>query len=462
MGLLKRMLVSVFALCFGFGGHPANAADTVRVEPREINDLLANPGMGWQTFGKFADEDRALAGLPSSTAYFRHYWKEVEPKEGQINWALYDGLLQHARRAGQKLALRVMTAGTGRDYHYSPPWMKEMGLPGSEYRRGGSDRLHWAPDLDDPRVLSRHLRLIEALGRRYDGHPDLALMDIGSVGLWGEWHMSGTGVEMPTTATQRKIIDTYFASFPKTPLVMLIGPLDGLKYAIGKGAGWRADCLGDMGGFSKNWCHMKNFYPQQIERAGIGDVWRRAPVAFETCWTMQKWVDEGWDIQSIFDWAMAQHASLINNKSSPIPEGTRNQVEEVLRLLGYRFVVRSVEHAAEIKPGRSLEVRMAWENVGVAPCYYDYRLALALADGSGKQVAVSVGEAVVRNWLPGKFDLVERIALPADLKPGDYALQIAIVEPSEPLSASKPVVRLAISGRRDDGWYPVSCVKVTQ
>jgi hypothetical protein len=269
--------------------------------------------------------------------------------------------------------------------------------------------------------------------------------------------MSGTGVDVPTTKTCRTIIDAYFAAFKKTPLVMLIGHLDGLKYATAKGAGWRADCLGDMGGFSKNWCHMEDFYPQQIERAGIGDVWKRAPVAFESCWTMQKWVEEKWSVEQIFDWALAQHASYINNKSSPLPKGSRPLVERMLRHLGYRFVVRSVEHAAEARRGKTLEVRMKWENVGVAPCYADYRAAVALADRRGKRRVVAMAPGKAREWLPGKFDLVARLAVPGNLAPGDYAVQIAVVPASSP---GEGVVRLAIAGGRSDRWYPVSQVKI--
>jgi len=454
----ERICIAGAVMVFAFlaMATKAAAAEPVRVQPREISDLLANPGMGWQTFMRFADEDRALAGLPSSMAYFRWYWKEVEPRDGEIDWKKFDDLLARARKAGQQVALRIMTAGTGGDYDYSPPWLRAIGLPGSEYQYAGGGPKHWVPDLDDPRVLSRHLRLIEGMGKRYDGHRDLALMDIGSVGLWGEWHMSQTGVNMPSTETRRKIIDAYLAAFRKTPLVMLIGDLEGLKQATSRGAGWRADCLGDMGGFSKNWCHMKNMYPQQIEKAGIADAWKRGPVAFESCWTMEKWAKEGWDVQMIFDWALAQHASYVNNKSSPIPEGTRPQVETLLRLLGYRFVVRSVEHPAEVERGRTFEVRMEWANVGVAPCYADYRLALALVDGNGKRFAVSVSEAKVRDWLPGKFNLVETVTVPPALAPAEYALHLAVVDPA----TREPVVRLAIAGRRDDGWYPISRARV--
>ena len=58
------------------------------VKPREIADLLANPHMGWQTFHRFADEDPNLAGLPSGSAYFRFYWRDLEPQEGRIGVGL--------------------------------------------------------------------------------------------------------------------------------------------------------------------------------------------------------------------------------------------------------------------------------------------------------------------------------------------------------------------------------------
>jgi hypothetical protein len=430
----------------------------VRVEPKEIDNLLANPGMGWQTFMRFADEDPNLAGLPSSTAYFRFYWKDLEPAPGEIDWAKLDELFAHGRRAGQQLALRVMCAGTGRDYDYSPPWLREkLELPGFEYRYNDGPK-HWVPDLDDPRVLKRHLDLINAIGDRYDGNPQLALMDIGSVGLWGEWHMSGTGVDLPTTETRRTIIDTYCEAFPRTPLVMLIGDLEGLKHAVSRGAGWRADCLGDMGGFSKTWNHMQNFYPQQIEKAGIENAWKRGPVAFESCWTMQKWVEEGWDVERIFDWALAQHACYMNNKSAAIPEGGRPLVEAYLRLLGYRFVVRSVEYSGQVPAGGNFAVELTLENVGVSPCYERLHPAFRIINDAGASV-MFLGEADVRDWLPGEHSIEDGVnGLPKDLKPGTYWFDFAIVRDFD----SGPVVNLAIEGRREAGWYRMGKVEIVE
>jgi len=426
------------------------------VTPRETDELLANPGMGWQTFHRFANEDENLAGLPSTCAYFRFYWRDLEPAEGKIDFAKLDSLLARARKAGQKLAFRIMCAGTTQDYLYVPQWLKDKGCRGFEYRRRGQGPKHWVPDMDDPIFQEAHFRLIRELGNRYDGHPDLDLVDIGSVGLWGEWHMSGTGVELPRLETRLAIIDAYCRAFPQTPKVMLIGDEEGMKHAIRQGCGWRADCLGDMGGFSKTWNHMEHFYPQQIRRTGAEEAWKKAPVAFETCWDMRKWKREGWDIRYIFDYALNYHVSYLNNKSAPIPAGTRGEVERLLRHMGYRLVLRQLEHEATLKPGSPLALDMIWENVGVAPPYRDYLLAFRLTEKASQRQRIFTTETSIKGWLPGEVKVTESLRLPLNLPAGRYELALAIVEPD----THRPAIRLAIAGRAADGWYPLSQVEI--
>ncbi len=63
---------------------------------------------------------------------------------------------------------------------------------------------------------------------------------------------------------------------------MLIGGDEALAAAIDGGAGWRADCLGDMpGGFRENWCHMYDVYSYRIAEADAADAWKHAPVSLE-------------------------------------------------------------------------------------------------------------------------------------------------------------------------------------
>jgi len=460
----------------------ACAADDgwVKVVPKEASEILANPGMGWETFHHTAKQEKNLPSwIPSTVHYARWGWGELEPRPGTINDAFLDKVLWETREAGQKLAFRVMCCSTDVGHPYQPKWLREIGGREIETRYDG-DGPFVVPDLDDPTVLERHLDFIQRLGARYDGHPDIDHVDLGSVGWWGEWHMSGSGVaKMPTPQTQKRIVDAYLAAFKKTPLLMLIGGGKMLKYATKHGTGWRADCLGDMGGFSKNWCHMRMAYPQEITEAQAGDVWKTSPVAWETCWDMRKWVNEGWSLRFIFNYALALHGSYINNKSAPLPKGgsVRAELERFLRRLGYRLVLKELSHPSQVKAGEKLELVMKWQNTGSAPCYRPYRLAYRVADSNGTG-RVLASRITVNRWLPGSIKLFTKeffkepadlppgdvnevqdaIAVPADLAPGDYNLSIAVVGEKR----EEPVVRLGIKGRADDGWYPLSKVSVAR
>jgi hypothetical protein len=474
----------------------ASTVETVKIVPEETDAVLANPGMGWETFGRPADKDKNLPDwIPSTIQYARWGWGVLEPEPGKIDYEFLDKVLAEARASGQKLAFRVMCCSTSPRRPYHPEWLADVGGKILSCDYSGTEGL-LVPDLDDPVVLERHLDFIKRLGARYDGHPDIDHVDLGTVGWWGEWHMSSSKTgKMPTMANRKKIIDAYFAAFHKTQLLMLIGGGECLSYAVSLGAGWRADCLGDMGGFSKNWCHMCDAYPKLIPAAGVQDAWKTAPVAWESCWEMRRWVKEDWSLRYIFNYALDMHGSYLNNKSAPLPEGenVRAEIERFLRRLGYRLVLRQIEHPARIRTGEPLRLAMKWQNTGSAPCYRPYRVAYRLtSENAGEKILV--GNVTVEKWMPGHVetfsdefikdppelppgpvvDVTDQIVVPANMSAGLYRLAIGVVgfhrvdavPPSnrgqDARDTWKPVVQLGIKGRTQDGWYQLSKIEITK
>ncbi len=338
----------------------------VVVAPEEMNEILANPGMGWETYQKSSKQDESLpAWIPSTVRYVRWGWGKLEPQPGKIDYALFDQLLNETRDSGQKLAFRVWCCSSRAGIPYHPAWIKQVGGRELLIDHEGSDGLVPVPDMDDPVVLNRHLDFIKRLGQRYDGHPAIDHLDLGSVGWWGEWHFSDTRKgRMPALENRKKVVDAYLAAFKKTPLLMPIAGGECLTYASDRGAGWRADCLGDMRGYGHDcWCHMRVGYPTYIQEARILDAWKRAPVAWEACWDMRRWASEGWPLRYIFNYALALHGSYFNNKSTPLPRGesVRPEVERFLRRLGYRLVLKELRHPAAARPGAKLEI---------GPCFW--------------------------------------------------------------------------------------------
>jgi len=447
----------------------AFAADPVVVRPKEIDDVLVNPGIGFMTFQRFNGDalnkgTSWTEGYPieyqpfkgslenkdhpaTSIAYFRVYWKFIEPEEGNYRWDLIDTAMRTAHDRGQTLMLRVAPYGTEKTNDV-PEWYRKV--PGEATQRELPDK-KWRVDPDNPAYARYFGRMVRALGARYDGHPDLELVDISIVGAWGE----GSGSEFLGRAAREELMDAYLESFRKTPLV--IQPTDEKTnaYASSRGqVGWRVDCLGDMRGFSNSWCHMYDLYPQQIIKLGLQDAWKTQPVTMEACWVMQHWKNKNWDVDYIIEQSLKWHISSFNNKSSAVPAEWWPQVNRWLKKMGYRFVLRKFTFPASVPPAGQIAFTSWWENKGVAPCYREFPLALRLRNASHS--AVLITDADIRKWLPGDNLYDDAVYLPADLPAGDYDLSLAIVDPA----SRQPKVKLAIEGRDSEGWYPLGRIQV--
>jgi len=93
--------------------------EQVVVTPEETDEILANPGMGWETFHRTSKQDKNLPSwIPSTVHYARWGWGQLESQPGTLNTEFLDKVLKETHNSGQKLAFRVMCCSTtkGRPY----------------------------------------------------------------------------------------------------------------------------------------------------------------------------------------------------------------------------------------------------------------------------------------------------------------------------------------------------------
>jgi hypothetical protein len=445
--------------------------NVVVVRPKEIQDVLVNPGMGITTFQRFNGQEPnpplkwseigPATRLPApettpdfpktSVAYCRWYWNVLEPERGKFNWEIVDLAVEEARAHGQKLAIRLM------------PYSNEESLP-DWYRRSGAKRANkdsdkdgkiWQPDFSDPLFLKYWGELVAEAGTRYDGNPYLDTVDISSVGYWGE----GWSSYMPAFSHQQALIDIWLDAFKRTPLLMNFDEPQALAYGTQHGAGWRLDCWGDMRVSSSDPyfpAEMLEIYPQQVVRAGIQDVWRKSPVSLETCYTVAGWKERGYDLDYILAQGLRWHVSTANIKSAPIPAEWKGQFEDFQKKMGYRFILRRLEYSKMVKPGAMMPVHLWWLNAGVAPIYGEYDLAMELRSPT-KAATIRI-PVDVRKWLPGDAVFDGTVYVPDDLPSGAYEVRIAMLDPL----TGKPAIRFAIEGRQGDGWYAMGSITVKE
>jgi hypothetical protein len=420
----------------------------------EDKGFLQIPGAGWQTFDRTANLDNTLGSLrfKSGCAYYRWYWVSLEPQEGQYNFAMIDDILKTCRENNQALAFRVMCEDpTGEGL---PQWLIDKGIKRT-YTACPQEGAHYAPDMSDPVFIYYHEKLIRALGERYDGHPDLAQVDLGSIGLWGEGHIYCDPDLMPGADIIHSVIDLYYEAFPNTPISALMATVYDDDYAVKHGpCGWRADSWGDADGTGGRWNHHENYYWPTNNK--YPDMWKSGPVVFEP--GEPGGYMDGWTapVKKIVDDAIAWHSSMVSNKSHPIPQNIIPDIERLVMKLGFRLVLRSITYNNAAVSGSEIPITMKWENLGIAPPYRDHRIAFRLKDKRRMIYGTEITDQSIRGWLPGETNATVKFKLPSDLPEGDYSLEMGVVFHN----SVEHTIPIANKGRTTDGWYTLGNMKI--
>jgi hypothetical protein len=403
------------------------------ITPIPITGVIKNPGIGYQTFYRSAISDTRF---PSSTMYTRVDWSQVEPAPGVFNFSVIDKALSSAKAAGQRLAFRIMGFERG---NLGPVGLKNAGFPGFTFNFRDTSGV-WFPDLSQNVVQQDLTALVSALGERYGNDPAIDSVDIGFVGDWGEFHFAHTSPTppYPSTSALKSLIDDFLTNF-KVPIV-ISGTLraeddSAFNYAIQRKVGWRVDCWGD---YAAGWDHMHNFYPAVLAEAP--NAWRNGPVILEPCGVMLDWVASNYPWQDALQWAIDNHASLFNNKNSPIPLEMRSQLEGMLTKIGYRFVLTQVQLPTAVASNSSFSLNLNWSNVENAPIYFKRHLLVKIGS-----LVTDTGLSM-KGFLPGARTDTPTVSVKG-LLPGTYPVQIGLAAPG----SLTPDITLAIRG--EGPWY---------
>lgn len=344
----------------------------------------------------------------TTVAYIRLLWKDYEPRRGEYNDALIESVLKKAKENGQTVMLRLMPHST-RASDDVPDWLKAL-IPCPERPRG--KRVKDSPA--DPVYLRYFGEAARAIAERFDSDPVLDVMDVSITGAWGEGYRCD---DYPTEALEA-LIDVYTGSFKHTRLIGQVAAPHLIDYARRTvPCGWRGDGVGEA-------YHMNVKYPAAEER--LRDVWKSAPVSFESFWWLCEWERLGWDIDEMIEKTLSWHVSTFNAKSFPIPEKWRGKVDTWIGRMGYHFSIREFEYPRKANPGDTLQFSLTVENTGVAPIYRAVPLRLKLKNGGSEYVFVTGAD--VRSWLPGTRTVAFGFPSPQGLEEGVYSVELSLAE----------------------------------
>ena len=447
-----RLAVAILACAALFAQTPA---ERVSVHPKDTGTALVNPGMGWQfhhydngirNYGVNLDPSDTVDEFPGlSSIYLRLAWSYIEPEEGKFDWSIVDTPAARWIAKGKQVAFRFTCSESSAGA--TPEWVRKAGAKGNMMNpRVGVDpngRM-WEVDFDDPIFLEKLDHFLAAAAARYDGSPDVAFIDVGSFGTWGEGHTYAASLIPYSAATIRRHIDLYKKNFKHTLIVAnddFVSQgrgLEAINYAREKGLGLRDDSILVSGG-ERAYLH-----------AFLAPLfWTTVPVILESehygsSKSRGNWGDGSLYLQAIEEY----HASYATVHWYPrqFLAEQRPLIDKINLRLGYRLQLLEASWPAEIHRGEPLAAGYQWRNAGVAPCLPGGYPAFTLKDAKNGIAGVFVDEDVnVRDFpvgAPGKAAIVTReakttsqesrpftawILPPATiLKPGTYTVWISV------------------------------------
>jgi hypothetical protein len=251
----------------------------------------------------------------------------------------------------------------------------------------------WEPDYNDPVFLEKADHFLAAAAARYDGNPNVAFVDVGSFGVWGEGHTFASTKISYSAETVKKHIDLYAKHFTKTLLAAIddfaFQGKEIVDYALSKGMTLRDDSI------------LVQPPPNSWFNAAMAQpVWPKLPVILEHEHWQSSIARGAWDADLFMRAIEAYHASYMCIHWFPreFLEKERPLIDRVNQRLGYRIQLREASWPVRATLAERPEFAARWANAGVAPCYPGGFSAFTLKDAKGGIVAVFVNEGFdVRN-----------------------------------------------------------------
>ena len=249
-------------------------------------DRVDRPAKGLEAPKIWSNPD--IAGMT-----LRTFWNKVEPSEGQFDWSHFERGVALAHQHNKSVSLSL-AAGPA-----SPDWVYKAGSARYDFdlkTNYGEDKRTAMPPPWDPVFQKKWSATIHAMGKRFDGDPNVAYVTMGGLGWAVETHFvkgkeevekfQRSGELEKWVEAGKRMVDIYASAFPTTPFIMAIAePVPGpsgdkaLGEVVEYGVGRYPNRFGVMQ-HGLNAKSSSDFFPNQL----VQKFSDRTPVGFQMVW----------------------------------------------------------------------------------------------------------------------------------------------------------------------------------
>ncbi|HMP75149.1 MAG TPA: DUF4832 domain-containing protein [Kiritimatiellia bacterium] len=441
----------------------ACGAEAATFSPAPTTNDLNNPHKGFMLWGTdFADG--APVNHYGATIYHIYVpWREIETADQVFDWGRFETnhllpILAANSNAtfvlrpvadypdGQNSGITLFYTGgeLTRDF---PSFLTNapLSIPAYPYTSCDGDGPGITPDWNRAAMITQLVQFVQAFGARYDGDTRITAVQVGLLGLWGEWHQSGCDNRMPSNAVKVAVREAYKTSFTNTPLQTRY-PRD--PDSIGVSFGFHEDyfpsftapCIYGFPTCSDNGDWSLHYGFQNVNPAAATN-WRVNPISGESPNTAQKrtWSNDVADVMTVL---RDYHFSFLGPAGGHQWNGNQANLNPMKRLLGYNYHLVRVDWPDAAPLGHPFPVTLALTNSGAAPCYHPFRVEVALCATNGAPLWRHALTNNLRALVPGQHLEWTVNAWPTNLAAGTYSLRVGILDPR----TGEPGVRIQSAG----------------
>jgi hypothetical protein len=345
-------------------------------------------------------------------AFQRYTWTQLEgDTPGSWNLSALTTDRAAARARGERFAFRIQPMrGYGTGVADVPKYLSATSTqpdctaphPACTWLADGNT---YVPNWNHPYVLSRMQALLAEVARTLGGDTsDIAWVDVGLYGQYGEWALSGTqvdyegatakslGMAPASDATKRAIARMHFEAFPSVQQVMFIprANIDTLRYAFNEQSitalpvGLRWDCLGQDG-------YMRQWTDRPADWALVKDRWKTAPWVAEFCpfGAGSANPSAATALQQVRDF----HVSTVGNANlnsawADFSPAEQQSLAAIGRESGYRLAASQA--SVTLPTATTLRLALQVDNLGNAPVYEPWTLQAQVRNASGQVLGAQV------------------------------------------------------------------------
>ena len=146
-------------------------------------------------------------------------WRDIEPQQGFIDTERIGRLLQlqNLRTRGINAVIRIVMDYPGtRDHTDLPDWVYEA-INGDGIRYSTDFGKGFSPNYENETLIKLHREMLKRFADAYGNEEAIILIELGSVGHWGEWHVHtdvNNKMRFPKASVYNQYIQPYIDYFP--------------------------------------------------------------------------------------------------------------------------------------------------------------------------------------------------------------------------------------------------------